>query len=82
MRTNSSRFSNVVGFLPRTRRELSPRPMPNCMRPCEKTFSVAKRLEETVTSRTAGLVTQVPRRMALVLAAISVSSGKGSIQMT
>src|SRR5207248_6378849 len=82
MRTNSSRFSRVVGFLPRTRRELSPRPMPSSMRPCEARFNVAKRLAETVTSRTAGFVTQVPRRIFLVLEAIRVRSGKGSFHMT
>ena len=82
MWTNSSRFSSVVGFLPRTRRELSPRPMPSSMRPWEARLRVAKRLAETVTSRTAGLVTQVPRRIFLVLEAMSVRSGNGSFQMT
>src|SRR5437773_10502205 len=79
---NSSRFSSVVGFLPRTRRELSPRPMPSSMRPWEARLRVAKRLAEPVTSRTAGLVTQVPRRIVFVLEAMSVRSGNGSFQMT
>ena len=56
--------------------------MPITMRPCEATFSVAKRLEATVTSRTAGFVTHGPRRIFFVFAAISVSSGNGSIQIT
>jgi len=60
------------GFFPSTRRELSPRPMPSSMRPCEARLRVANRLAETVTSRTAGFVTQVPRRIFLVLAAMSV----------
>src|SRR5215471_12736028 len=45
-------------------------------------LSVAKRLAETVTSRTAGFVTQVPRRIFLVLAAIKVRRGNGSFQIT
>src|SRR5438445_13676405 len=56
--------------------------MPSSMRPWEARVKVAKRLAETVTSRTAGLVTQVPRRIFLVLAAIRVRSGNGSFQMT
>src|SRR5260370_4649272 len=58
MRTNSSRFSRLVGFLPRTRRELSTRPMPSSIRPWAARFSVAERLAETGTSRTAGVGTQ------------------------
>ena len=56
--------------------------MPSSMRPWVARFKVAKRLEETVTSRTAGFVTQVPRRIFSVAAPIKVSSGKGSFQMT
>ena len=52
------------------------------MRPWEAMLSVAKRLAETVTSRTAGFVTQVPRRSFFVLAAMSARSGNGSFQMT
>jgi len=52
------------------------------MRPFEIRFSVAKRLEATVTSRTAGFVTQGPRRIFLVFAAMSVINGNGSIQIT
>ena len=48
--------------------------MPNCIRPCEIRFSVANRLAVTVRSRTAGLVTQVPRRMCVVFVAINRST--------
>ena len=63
------RPATVVGRCPRTRRELSPRPMPISMRPPEMRFSVANRLAVTVRSQTAGLVTIVPSRTLLVLAA-------------
>ena len=56
--------------------------MPSSMRPPEAKLRVANKLAETVTSRTAGFVTQVPRRILSVLAAMSVRSGKGSFQMT
>src|SRR5258708_29220399 len=49
---------------------------------CDARLRMAKRLAETVTSRAAGLVTQVPRRIFLVLAAMRVRRGKGSFQMT
>jgi len=49
------RVVQVVGFLPMTRRELSPRPMPMSMRPPEIRFSVASKLAVTVGSRTTGL---------------------------
>jgi hypothetical protein len=78
--TDCSRRSEVTGFFPSTRRELSPRPIPSCIRPPEIRLRVANRLEVTVMSRTAGLVTQVPSRMFFVFAAIKVSSGYGSSQ--
>src|SRR5258708_38159143 len=78
-RTNSSRFSSVVGFLPRTRRELSPRPIPSCMRPCESTFKVANKLADTVTSRTAGFLTQVPKGTVFVFSGIKGGRGEGAL---
>ena len=74
--------SSVAGFLPSTRRELSPRPMPSSIRPPLTMLSVAKTLASTVTSRTAGLVTQGPMRMRLVEVAIRVISGVHSFQRT
>ena len=65
----------VVGGLPSERTELSPRPMPRSMRPPEISSSVASALAVTLGSRVAGFVTQVPRRMCVVLRAISVRSG-------
>ena len=56
--------------------------MPSSIRPPEIRFRVANKLAVTVKSRVAGLVTQVPRRMRLVFAAISVSSGYGSFHST
>ena len=50
-------------FFPMTRRELSPRPIPISMRPCEIWFRVAIKLAVTVASRTTGFVTHVPNRM-------------------
>src|ERR1700686_1753687 len=73
--TDSSNCATVTGFLPSTRRELSPRPMPSCMRPPEIKFSVANRLDVTVMSRVAGFVTQVPSRIFFVFVAMSVSMG-------
>ena len=72
----------MVGFLPITRRALSPRPMPRSIRPPLISFSVASADAVTVTSRVAGLVTQVPRRIRSVAVAISVSSGYGSRHRT
>ena len=57
------------------RRELSPRPMPICMRCPEMMSRVANRLAVTVRSRTAGLVTHGPSFMRRVLAAMRVRSG-------
>src|SRR5260370_3995834 len=48
----------------------------------EGRLSGGKRLGEKVTSRAAGFVTQVPKRMVFVFAAIRVKRGKGSFQMT
>src|SRR5260370_35554384 len=48
----------------------------------EGRLSGGKRVGGTVTSRTAGVVSQVPRRIFLVLAAVRVRSGEGSFQMT
>jgi len=70
------------GFLAKDARELSPRPMPSSMRPWEARLSVAKRLAETVTSRTAGLVTQVRGRIFLGVGGMRVRRGNGSFQMT
>ncbi len=82
IRVACSNVASVVGFLPITRRALSPRPMPRSIRPPEMILSVAKALAVTVGSRVAGFVTQVPRRMRIVLSAISVRSGYGSSQRT
>ena len=65
----------VVGVLPSTRTALSPRPMPRSMRPPEISSSVARALAVTLGSRVAGFVTHVPRRMCVVLMAISVRRG-------
>ena len=43
---------------------------------------MANRLDVTVMSRTAGFVTQVPKRIVLVFAAIRASSGYGSFHKT
>ena len=75
IRTASPSCASVVGFFPSTRRALSPRPIPRSIRPPEMTLRVASALAVTLGSRVAGLVTQVPRRMRVVLSAISVSSG-------
>ena len=80
--TAHSSSAGVTGFLPSTLRELSPRPIPNCIRPPEMRLSVAKRLAVTVRSRTAGLVTQGPNLMLRVAVAINVSSGYGSFHKT
>ena len=80
--TVCSRFSKVVGRFPMTRRELSPRPIPQSILPPEIRFSVASKLAVTVGSRTTGFVTHVPKRIRRVLAAISVSSGYGSCHKT
>ena len=82
MTTARSNSAGVTGFLPSTRRELSPRPIPNSMRPPEIRFRVANRLAVTVRSRTAGLVTQGPSRIFRVAFAIKVSSGYGSFHST
>ena len=71
-----------MGFLPITRRALSPRPMPRSIRPPVISLSVAKADAVTVMSRVAGLVTHVPRRMSVVAAPISPSSGYGSRHST
>ena len=63
----------VVGFLSITRRELSPRPMPNTIRPPDTRFRVANALAVTSIVRTRGLVTQVPSRIRSVFCAISPS---------
>ncbi len=80
--TAASSCDQLTGFLPITRRELSPRPMPSSIRPPEIRLSVANKLAVTVKSRVAGLVTQVPSRMRFVFVAISVSSGYGSFHKT
>ena len=80
--TAVSSCDQLTGFLPSTRLELSPRPMPSSILPPEIRFSVANRLAVTVRSRTAGLVTQVPKRMRCVFAAISASKGYGSFHRT
>src|SRR5256885_6887716 len=80
--TAASNCDQLTGFLPMTRRELSPRPMPSSMRPPEIKFRVANRLAVTVRSRVAGLVTHVPSRMRCVLVAIRVKSGYGSFHKT
>src|SRR5882724_2157433 len=80
--TARSNSAGVTGFLPNTRRELSPRPMPSSMRPPEIRLRVANRLAVTVRSRTAGLVTHGPSRILRVAFAIRVSSGYGSFQST
>ncbi len=80
--TAVSNCDQLTGFLPSTRRELSPRPMPSSILPPEIRFSVANRLDVTVRSRTAGFVTRVPSRIRSVFAAISVSNGYGSIHKT
>jgi hypothetical protein len=82
MRQHSSRYATVVGFLPITRRALSPRPMPRSMRPPVTSLSVASAEAVTVMSRVAGFVTQVPRRMWVVAAPMRVSSGYGSRHRT
>src|SRR5438270_8078270 len=56
--------------------------MPSSIRPPDIRFRVANKLAVTVRSLVAGLVTHVPRRMRLVLAAISVSRGYGSFHNT
>ncbi len=65
----------VVGGLPSDRTELSPRPIPRSIRPPEISSSVAIALAVTLGSRVAGFVTHVPRRMRVVLRAISVRRG-------
>ena len=67
--------STVTGGLPITRRALSPRPIPNTMRPPEISFSVASALAVTVMSRVAGFVTQGPIRIRSVFEAIRVNTG-------
>src|SRR6202007_1672909 len=66
--TAVSSCDQLTGFLPSTRLELSPRPIPSSIRPPEIRFSVANKLEVTVRSRTAGLVTSVPSRIPRVFA--------------
>src|SRR5260370_42705219 len=78
-RTNPSRFSSVVGFLPRTRRELSPRPIPSCMRPCESTFKVANKLADTVTSRTAGISNEGARCKFFLFFCLNEGSREGAL---
>src|SRR5882724_6311965 len=80
--TACSNCDQLTGFLPSTRRELSPRPMPSSMRPPEIKFKVANKLAVTVRSRTAGLVTHGPTRMRVVFASMSVIRGYGSFHST
>ena len=76
MRRQASSISSTdTGFLPMTRRALSPRPIPTTILPCEISFSVAMALAVTVTSRVAGLVTHGPIRMRSVPVAISAKIG-------
>ena len=56
--------------------------MPRSIRPPVISLRVASALAVTVMSRVAGFVTQVPRRISLVPAPMSVSSGYGSCQRT
>ncbi len=56
--------------------------MPRSIRPPVISFIVAREEAVTVTSRVAGFVTQVPRRMRVVASPISVRIGYGSRQMT
>ena len=66
----SSVSASVVGLRPRTRREESPRPMPQIVRLPNMSFSVAKSEPVTVGSRVAGLVTKGPTTICSVAASI------------
>jgi hypothetical protein len=66
----SSVSASVVGLRPRTRREESPRPIPQTVRLPYMSLSVAKSEPVTVGSRVAGLVTNGPTMMRSVAASI------------
>ena len=74
--------ASVIGGLPSTRRAESPRPMPRSIRPPLISFSAASALAVTLGSLVAGLVTHVPRRIDVVLSAITVRIGYGSFHRT
>jgi hypothetical protein len=66
----SSVCASVVGGRPSTRREESPRPMPQTVRLPNMSLSVANSEPVTVGSRVAGLVTNGPTMMRSVAASI------------
>ena len=62
--------ASVVGFLPSTRRDESPRPIPQIVRLPNVSLSVANSDAVTVGSRVAGLVTNGPTTIRSVAASI------------